>query len=207
MPKKIPPSFYFIGNHPALDFINTKIAADGKPLDLLGSYNDVLEWLVLVNFFTPEQIEAAGQKWGQEKCESLVAGAVALRSSMLTMVQKGMKNEDIVKEDIESVNSILKEQVITTRLLRDGRTFTAARETAIRQPVDLLIPVAEAAVDLFTHYDPGLVKKCENPDCVLYFYDNSKNSTRRWCSQKTCGNRMKVAAYHERRKNSGSEES
>ncbi|PZD96345.1 hypothetical protein DNH61_08305 [Paenibacillus sambharensis] len=206
MPKKIPPSFYFIGNHPALDFINTKIAADGKLLDLLGSFHDVMQWLVLAKLFSQEQIDDVSQGWAREDCESAVGTAAALRHSMLTIVQRGMRHEDIPEEDIERVNSILCEQVFTTRLFWDGQAFAAARETAVRQPADLLIPVAEAAVDLFTNYDLGLIKKCENPDCVLHFYDNSKNSTRRWCSQKTCGNRMKVAAFLERRKNNGSEQ-
>ena len=46
--------------------------------------------------------------------------------------------------------------------------------------------------------DLALVKKCENPVCVLFFYDTSKNHSRRWCSMSVCGNRMKVAAHYQR---------
>ncbi|WP_166238508.1 CGNR zinc finger domain-containing protein [Paenibacillus turpanensis] len=44
------------------------------------------------------------------------------------------------------------------------------------------------------------MKKCENPECELLFYDQSRNATRRRCSQNAFGNRMKVAAFLERQK-------
>jgi len=37
------------------------------------------------------------------------------------------------------------------------------------------VPVAESAMDLLCDGDPTLVRKCENPACVLYFYDATKN--------------------------------
>ncbi|MGN7169195.1 CGNR zinc finger domain-containing protein [Paenibacillus cellulositrophicus] len=207
MPKKIAPAFQFIGNHPALDFINTKIALGGQPVELLCSWEDVLEWLSLMNFYTKEQLDAVIQKWEYGKGESLVEEAIALRKSMLTMVQNRTRNIEVSEEDMSCINKILQEQVITTKLIRTDHRFAAEKQVALRKPSDLLIPVAEVAVDLFCHYDIRLIKKCENPACVLYFYDNSRNSTRRWCSQKTCGNRMKVTAYLERHKNKDTKES
>lgn len=179
----------------------------GQPAELLCNWDDVLEWLVLMNFYTKEQLDAAIQKWEYGKEESLVEDAIALRKSMLTMVQNRMRNIEVSEEEMSCINKVLQEQVITTKLIRKGHRFEAEKHVALRKPSDLLIPVAEAAVDLFCHYDIRLIKKCENPACVLYFYDNSRNSTRRWCSQKTCGNRMKVTAYLERQKNKDTKES
>jgi lactoylglutathione lyase len=45
-----------------------------------------------------------------------------------------------------------------------------------------LLPVAESAADLLTVRDLSLLRKCENPACVLFFYDTTKNDARRWCS-------------------------
>jgi predicted RNA-binding Zn ribbon-like protein len=55
-----------------------------------------------------------------------------------------------------------------------------------------------ATLDLLCYADPSLVKKCENAACVLFFYDTTKNHSRRWCSMRVCGNRMKVAAHYQR---------
>lgn len=44
----------------------------------------------------------------------------------------------------------------------------------------------------------GNFKECGSPTCRAVFYDRSKNHTGRWCSMRTCGNRMKVRAWRER---------
>jgi predicted RNA-binding Zn ribbon-like protein len=58
--------------------------------------------------------------------------------------------------------------------------------------------LAEAASDLLCACDLSLVKQCQNPACVLFFYDTTKNHARHWCSMNLCGNRSKVAAHYRR---------
>lgn len=44
------------------------------------------------------------------------------------------------------------------------------------------------------------LRRCEAPDCGRAFVDFSRNRSRRYCSSRTCGNRLHVAAYRARRK-------
>ncbi|MER5745536.1 CGNR zinc finger domain-containing protein [Streptomyces sp. NPDC059913] len=44
------------------------------------------------------------------------------------------------------------------------------------------------------------LRRCEAPDCRYAFVDLSRNRSRRYCSSRTCGNRLHVAAYRARRK-------
>lgn len=44
------------------------------------------------------------------------------------------------------------------------------------------------------------LRRCEAPDCGRAFVDLSRNRSRRYCSSRTCGNRLHVAAYRARRK-------
>jgi predicted RNA-binding Zn ribbon-like protein len=81
-----------------------------------------------------------------------------------------------------------------TRTLHDNTDGTPAQIVAI---------LAEAAARLLTEKDLTLVRRCENPACVLHFYDPSKNHRRRWCSMDICGNRMKVAAHYRRQREGG----
>ncbi|MNO39597.1 CGNR zinc finger [compost metagenome] len=203
MPKKIAPSFCFIGNHLALDFMNTKVVADGKLVDLLQTSDDVWNWLNQTDLLVDQPTDSETQ-W--RAGSSLVEEAIELRTALHAILLQGMQGAEAAFEEVERVNRFLRSKVITTTLLQQGGQFFSVRHIEAQRPADLLLPVAEAAVDLLTKYDLRLVKKCENPQCVLHFYDNSKNSTRRWCSQKTCGNRMKVAAYLERRKRAENEE-
>jgi predicted RNA-binding Zn ribbon-like protein len=44
------------------------------------------------------------------------------------------------------------------------------------------------------------LRTCEAPDCQRVLIDLSRNRSRRYCDSRTCGNRLHVAAYRERRR-------
>jgi predicted RNA-binding Zn ribbon-like protein len=44
------------------------------------------------------------------------------------------------------------------------------------------------------------IRTCASPACQKVFVDFSKNSSRRYCDSRTCGNRLHVAAYRARRR-------
>jgi predicted RNA-binding Zn ribbon-like protein len=67
-----------------------------------------------------------------------------------------------------------------------------------QEPEDLFAPLAHSAATLFAEACRERVRKCAQ--CVLHFHDTSKKGTRRWCSMRLCGNRLKVAAYAARRR-------
>lgn len=50
---------------------------------------------------------------------------------------------------------------------------------------------------------PGRLRPCENPECHLFLLDRSRANAARWCSMKTCGNRLK-ARRHQARARGGS---
>jgi predicted RNA-binding Zn ribbon-like protein len=43
------------------------------------------------------------------------------------------------------------------------------------------------------------IRSCQSPTCNDVFVDLSRNSSRRYCSSRTCGNRIHVAAYRARK--------
>jgi len=45
---------------------------------------------------------------------------------------------------------------------------------------------------------PGRLRACANPDCRLFLLDRSRANSARWCSMRTCGNRLKVRRHHQR---------
>lgn len=46
------------------------------------------------------------------------------------------------------------------------------------------------------------LRRCAAPDCGRAFVDFSRNRSRRYCDSRTCGNRLHVAAYRARRRES-----
>jgi predicted RNA-binding Zn ribbon-like protein len=56
----------------------------------------------------------------------------------------------------------------------------------------ILSRIAASLADTLTRYDGERVKICANDGCRWAYYDVTKGSTRRWCSDRTCGNRDRV---------------
>jgi predicted RNA-binding Zn ribbon-like protein len=51
--------------------------------------------------------------------------------------------------------------------------------------------------------DLSRTKRCEGKECGWLFFDATKNKSRRWCEMRVCGNRAKVTASRQRRKDTG----
>ena len=45
---------------------------------------------------------------------------------------------------------------------------------------------------------PSRIRRCADPNCVLWFLDTSRSGTRRWCSMTGCGNRAKAKRHYSR---------
>ena len=74
-------------------------------------------------------------------------------------------------------------------------------------------PASPLAERMAAHFAMGLawlvvagqisrIRTCASPSCQKVFVDFSRNSSRRYCDSRTCGNRMHVAAYRARRQQS-----
>lgn len=42
---------------------------------------------------------------------------------------------------------------------------------------------------------PGRLRPCENTECRLFVLDHSRANSARWCSMRTCGNRIKARRH------------
>jgi predicted RNA-binding Zn ribbon-like protein len=195
--------FLFVGNHRALDFVNTEVAVAGASRDLLTGLDDLVTWLVSAGAVDAATGRAALARWGgRRRGESVVEKARALRVELRRLAEAWSQGKPVPRSTLARVNGLLARGARTTRVVAaDGRTaFTMERGLRLTKPADLLVPVAEAAAELICHADPGRVRRCAHPDCVLYFLDGTKNGTRRWCDMRTCGNRTNAAAYYRRRR-------
>jgi predicted RNA-binding Zn ribbon-like protein len=56
----------------------------------------------------------------------------------------------------------------------------------------ILSRIAASLADTLTRHDRERVKICANDGCRWTYYDVTKGNTRRWCNDRTCGNRDRV---------------
>lgn len=191
--------FYFIGNYPCLDFINTEAAAEGRPVNLLTGFDDLISWLVETKGLEARQAEEIVAAWGgKPEAEKALARALEFRAVLRHMAERLVKGKAVPTAAIASINDLLNKQVSYAELRRTRGGFKKHIHAHFTEPGHLLLPIAESACDLLCYGDFSRIKKCENGACVLFFYDTTKNHSRRWCSMSACGNRMKVAAYYRR---------
>ncbi|MFI7067469.1 CGNR zinc finger domain-containing protein [Kribbella sp. NPDC050124] len=67
-------------------------------------------------------------------------------------------------------------------------------------PAYLAIEAAMGVIDLIRGDDLDRLKRCAAPGCAAVLVDLSRNRSKRYCANGTCGNRVHVAAYRARRR-------
>ncbi len=192
--------FLFVGNHLALDFVNTQMIVKGTPTDLLESFEDLVSWVVEAKLLSKPEVESIGAELDREETISLLQQAKRLRTTLRVMAERIATRKAIPDSVIAVLNEILSLRPGYPQLVRTKRGFERHFHSPAAQPQTLLVPIAEAASDLLCLIDFALIKKCANAACILYFYDTTKNHRRNWCSMQLCGNRMKVAAFFQRKR-------
>ena len=198
--------FVFIGNHRALDFVNTEVAVEGTPRDLLTDLAALTDWLVQAGALDRGAARTALARWKDQRSEgAIVAEARRLRAGLRRLADAAAEGRRVPRAVVEQVNRLLARGAGITRIVAGAGGFGARHGLRLDQPIDLLVPVAEAAADLLCHADVRRIRRCAHPACILYFLDGTKNGTRRWCDMRTCGNRANAAAYYRRHRGSKSD--
>ena len=199
------PPAYFIGDHPALDFLNTTATPSGTRVEWLGDGKDLIDWLEQAKLIEP----AAAKRVGMSAADPLVE--VARQAREFRQWLRGFVVERMGKPLRETTASVapLNELLATDNHYQQveagDKDAEGFRRFLIRQvrrwesPGELLLPIADAAADLICHEDFRLIRSCEGSACTLLFLDRTKAHSRRWCSMAVCGNRAKAAAHRARK--------
>lgn len=192
------PGFPMVGNLLWLDFVNTEPVRDGARVDLLGGYGDLLAFLQQASALSPEEVRRAA-RWGSTaEGGAVLREGVTLRAALGAGAERMAAGKAPGEAMARAVNRVLASRPAYPELVREGRGWVTRTRPLAASPRHLLVPVAESAAWVLEHGDPSLVRRCEGPSCVLYFYDTTKNRSRRWCSMEGCGSRVKAAAYYRR---------
>lgn len=193
--------FFQIANNLSLDFVNTLAADNGKSIEMLTSFDDLVSWSKTMRLLTDGQAKKLSKDWRHRKeSEEFVGQALEFRRRLLEMFDRIEKTQIVKSTTINAINKILSDQIGFPEVEETESGFVRRYRAAFTEPHQLLIPIAEAAADLLCYGTLTNVKKCENEKCVLLFYDTSKNHSRRWCAMAHCGNRAKAAKFYQQKK-------
>jgi predicted RNA-binding Zn ribbon-like protein len=197
--------FQFVGYYNCLDFVNTEFTKQGgQRIDSLRSFADLIEWLGESRLLNRAQLQNAPKLWRSGYAvERIFQDALALRRALLAMAEKLAARRPVPRESLEAINKMIEKRPACVLRARSTGRFEEMTRLDLREPEQLMVPIAQSASDLLCHGNHALVKRCAHPACGAFFYDTSKNHTRRWCSTTECGNRMRVAAHYRRQHAAG----
>ena len=194
--------FLFVGNHLALDFLNTKLVLADRPTDLLPDVDALIRWLVASDVLALKQGKALARKWKDTpQAAAFLRQLLGFRERLRTAVVRHEAGDSVSDAFIAELNSLLKQHPSVIALQWKGETLEADAAFELEKPNDIWAPIAVAVADLLSDVSPVRLRKCEA--CIVHFLDTSKKGSRRWCSMNICGNKLKVAAYQKRKRAAG----
>ncbi len=192
--------FDFVGQYSWLDFVNTEFTKTDGSIDVLHDLTDFINWLLHARLINRDQAHQAMNSWGRgEAATRVFRDAVALRRELRVMAERLANREPAPRRSIDAINRAIRKRPGCMLLARRSGHFEERTRLDLREPDQLIVPIAQSASDLLCRGQPALVKQCANPACHAFFYDTSKNHNGRWCSRK-CGNRVRVAAHYRRQR-------
>ncbi len=208
------PAPFFVADDRALDFLNSIASPWGSEIEWIDDGYDLLAWLEQADLVSASVLKPFRKETGNKELDVVAAQARNLREWFRAFLHDhaGHPLEFTVLGQLGPINRLLARDNSYRQIEtgEDSREDSATKLPELRWRQDrrwrklssdaLLLPLAEAMGDLLCRPDFDGVKTCENEKCTLWFYDISKNHTRRWCSMAVCGNRAKAAAHRARKR-------
>ena len=187
--------FFWVGNHPALDLVNTEaVNARGDRLELVTDVADLIDWATAAELIDADLAEPcrAASDW---RGRIVLDWFRRLRGALRCVLESADDaSADALDEAVAAV---------PVRLgYRPGHRFDAPPLCATAPLDRLRLAIATAALEA-TRLDRSRIRRCGNERCVLLYFDTTKNRSRRWCDMAVCGNRAKASAHYRRHHTSG----
>jgi predicted RNA-binding Zn ribbon-like protein len=199
--------FALIGSRLAVDFVNTAPVPER-------SEDRLLTWSDLINFFAAAGTVSVARRESlisldaaaPEETAAMHRAAIGLREAIRKILDARVAGVPLDPGCIARINEVLAHTEGYDRLEpaqdaatggSDWRIALAARSQGLEW---LLAAIARSAAGIVAEGPGAPVRRCANPKCGLFFYDDSRTRQRRWCSMRVCGNRSKVAAHFKRKR-------
>jgi predicted RNA-binding Zn ribbon-like protein len=191
--------FLFVGNHLALNFLNTNPHLEDGPREFLPDATAFVRWLAAAGLTLSPGAQSAMRAWSQSpKAARFMKDLRRFREDLRAAVFKVESGTLPAKSFLDEVNHLLARRPRQSVLVKEGRSLVRKYFFEPDTPEAFRALIAEAVASLIADTDHSRVRKC--PSCVVHFLDTSKKGSRRWCSMNICGNKVKVATYQQRKR-------
>ena len=168
-----------------INFANSLVLASKGMKDVTGSAEALIWWLGGMGLSAPNQPDAQD-----------LAFAASLRETLARVLDNVQAGNAQTVSDLDFLNAVLRDQKTWQVLDQIENGKIVVHELRASDTIQQALgPAVLSLSETLANGDPTRLRTCAHPDCVLRFYDDSKNGSRRWCSMSDCGNRAKATAY------------
>ena len=193
--------FLFVANKPILDFLNTRPVLEDGPTELLPDFQALERWFIAAGIADSAKAKRnlrnlRGRPGAELLLKELIAFRERLRGAVVRMEKVLLPSDEFIRE----VNAGLRRHPPTIQLREIDGKLVQEKLFDPEEPAGLWRPILDGTADLLSEADNYRLRQCEA--CVIHFFDTSKKGSRRWCSMNICGNKLKVAAYQRRKRDS-----
>lgn len=165
-----------------LDFVGTlRARRNAVPMEKLASPELLDAW-----FVESEMLDTA-----PDADEADLEVALELRESIYALIAARLTGEQFPAAAVEVVNRQAAGLAVRLQLGPDGTSRTGSASQG-------LASLAREAVEILGGDEEALLRECSRPECTQVYLDRSRGHRREWCAMRTCGNRVKAAAYRAR---------
>jgi predicted RNA-binding Zn ribbon-like protein len=203
--------FELRGGVVCLDFVNTVgWRLTDRPREYLRSYEDLLDWGRQAGLLALEEREDLSRRarLEPEGARETLSRALALREAIHRSISRAVAGEPQDESDLSALNRELSVALSHLRVMpADGAygwSWDRSGDDGGTRLDGPLWPVAQSAAELLTSEKLGRVKVCSGGGCGWVFVDESRNTSRRWCDSRDCGNRERVRRHLARKRLSDS---
>jgi predicted RNA-binding Zn ribbon-like protein len=185
------PWWYWRGDRPAMDFVNTLRERWRRRVETLVTPGDLAAWLV----------EAGLMEQPGRVTRAVLGDARDLREAIDLCAVAVLAGEPAPASAVTTVDDWLVFAGARPQLVSgaDGVPLLAERAAA-DSPRRALGMVALDAARMLGTDERGRIRICASETCSARFFDRSPAGARRWCSMRTCGNEAKARRHRARRR-------
>lgn len=190
------------GGVPCLDLANTEAyRGTTHQDDLLHSYDVMVAWSLAAGVLQPSEAgpllrAAAGEP---RAAAAQLARVKELRRAIHVVMQSVAKRNEPPDAALATLNAFLAESQGHGQLVRRNGDF----ELRFRPEDDMALPLwrlTDSAARLLLSPERANVRECPGHECGWLFLDTTRNHSRRWCDSADCGNKARVRAFTQRKR-------
>lgn len=123
--------------------------------------------------------------------------ALELRELIYELVVVRLAGEELPAAAVAALNQRAAGMPVEVQLGPRGVSHTGSASQG-------LAGLAREAVEILGGDEGTLLRECARPECTQVYLDRSRGHRREWCAMKTCGSRVKSAAYRARQRSTKS---